>query len=209
MVLAAEALGCVRGERTVFRDLSFRLDAGEALVLRGPNGAGKSSLLRLVATFLKPAAGRLSWDGVEVWDDLEAYRRRLGYVGHLDAVKPLLTVAENVRFWSRLRGEAPGGDDAVEAALSAFAVGHLAEVPAALLSAGQRKRTALARLAAVPAALWLLDEPGVSLDDEGLDCLAAAVRRQRERGGMVIAATHHDLDIADATTLRLGPEAAR
>ncbi len=204
MALEAEALACIRGERQVFASLDFQLDVGEALVLRGPNGAGKSSLLRILATFLKPAAGRLEWDGVGLWDDLEAHRRRLGYIGHLDAVKPLLTVAENVRFWTRLVG---GGD--VAAALDAFAIGHLAEVPAALLSAGQRKRTALARLVAAPAALWLLDEPGVSLDDAGLGCLAAAIGQQRQRGGMVIAATHHDLDIADARTLRLGAEATR
>lgn len=205
MALEAEALACVRGERQIFQGLDFQLGAGEALLLRGPNGAGKSSLLRILATFLKPAAGRLVWDGVGLWDDLETYRRRLGYVGHLDAVKPLLTVAENVRFWARLVG---GGGD-VEAALDAFAIAHLAEVPAALLSAGQRKRTALARLEAAPGELWLLDEPGVSLDDEGLACLAGAIQRQRRRGGMVIAATHHDLDIAEARTLRLGAEAAR
>ena len=200
MTLAAEGLACVRGERPVFAGLSFSLAPGAALVLRGPNGAGKTSLLRIIATFLKPVAGRVTWDGSNLWDDVENHRRRLGFVGHLDAVKPLLTVAENIRFWSRLFGGSPE----VGPALDAFDIAHLADLPAHLLSAGQRKRTALARLSAVATDLWLLDEPGVSLDEDGLTRLAAAISRQRAAGGMVIAATHHDLAIPDAQVLRVG-----
>ncbi len=199
MTLKAESLACVRGERPIFSGLEFELMPGGALVLSGPNGAGKSSLLRLAAGFLRPADGLIAWNGEDLWADVEGHRRRLGYIGHLDAVKPLLTVAENVEFWLRLYG----GAGAAEAALEAFGIAHLAAVPAGLLSAGQRKRTALARLVAAPRPLWLLDEPGVSLDDDGLARLAGAIVRHREGGGMVMAATHLDLAIAEAPTLVL------
>ena len=199
MNLSAEALACVRGERTVFTGLDFRLEAGGILLLRGPNGAGKSSLLRLLASLQRPAAGRLAWDGADVWDDPEAHRRRVTYVGHLDAVKPLLTVAENLGFWARLAG---GGR--LAPALDAFGLAHLAEVPARLLSAGQRRRTALARLELAQGPLWLLDEPDASLDEDGLARLAQAIGRQRARSGLVIVASHHDLPLGEAQTLRLG-----
>lgn len=197
--MRAKALACVRGERTVFSGLDFDLEAGGVLLLRGPNGAGKSSLLRLLASLQRPAAGRLAWDEADIWSDIEAHRRRIAYVGHLDAVKPLLTVAENLDFWGRLAG---GGE--LRAALEAFALTHLADVPARLLSAGQRRRTALTRLELAPSALWLLDEPDASLDDDGLARLADAVGRQRARGGLVVLATHRDLSLPGGQTLRLG-----
>lgn len=199
MTLVGENLACIRGERPVFAGLSFDIGAGGALVLRGPNGAGKSSLLRIAATLLKPADGRLLWEGQPAADDIEAYRRGLHYVGHLDAVKPVLTVAENVAFWMRMQG---GGD--VEAALERFGVAHLADVPTGMLSAGQRKRTALAPLLTSNARLWLLDEPTVSLDTDGVAALEAAIAMHRAAGGMVMLATHIDLDLPDATALRLG-----
>jgi heme exporter protein A len=199
LAFSTENLACERGERLVFRGLSFAMRAGEALVLRGPNGAGKSSLLRLCAALLRPAEGRLFWDGADVWREPDAFRARLAYVGHLDGVKPLLTARENVAFWASLRG---GGDAA--AGLDAFGVAHLAELPARFLSAGQKKRVALARLVAAPAALWLLDEPTVSLDEDGAARLAAACAAHRARGGMVVAATHVELGFEDARTLRLG-----
>lgn len=201
MSLSAEALACVRGERTVFAGLDFSLEAGDVLLLRGPNGAGKSSLLRLLASLQRPAAGRLVWEGTDVWDDLEAHRRRIAYVGHSDAVKPLLTVAENLDFWARFAG----GKD-LGPALQAFGLEHLATVPARLLSAGQRRRTALARLELAPRALWLLDEPDASLDDDGLARLIQAMLRQRGRGGVVVVATHHDLPLEGVRTLRLGDD---
>ena len=199
MAFSAEDLACERGERLVFRNLSFALRAGEALVLRGPNGAGKSSLLRLCAALLRPAAGRLSWDGADVWEEADAFRARLAYLGHLDGVKPLLSARENVEFWANLRG---GGD--AGAGLESFGIGHLAALPARFLSAGQKKRVALARLVAAPAELWLLDEPTVSLDDDGAARLAAACAAHRARGGMIVAATHVELGLQDAHTLSLG-----
>ena len=199
MAFSADNLACERGERLVFRGLSFALGPGEALVLRGPNGAGKSSLLRLCAALLRPAAGRLSWDGADVWDEPDAFRARLAYIGHLDGVKPLLTARENVEFWASLRR---GGE--ADAGLEAFGIAHLAALPARFLSAGQKKRVALARLIAAPAALWLLDEPTVSLDDDGAARLAGACAAHRARGGMVVAATHVELGFENAQTLRLG-----
>jgi len=195
----AEGLACERGERLVFRDLSFELGAGEALVLRGPNGAGKSSLLRLCAALLRPADGRLLRDGADVWEEPDAHRASLAYIGHLDGVKPLLSAAENVAFWAELRGARPSSSG-----LEAFGVGHLADRPARSLSAGQKKRVALARLLAAPARLWLLDEPTVSLDDDGCARLAAACAAHQAAGGMLVAATHVDLGLADARTLTLG-----
>jgi heme exporter protein A len=204
VTLRAEALACVRGERTVFTGLAFNLGAGEALVLKGPNGSGKSSLLRLIATLLKPAGGRLTWGGEDVWDDLERHRRRLAYVGHQDALKANLTVAENLRFWARLAT----GRAVVTPALDVFGIAGLADVPARLLSAGQRRRAALARLEVTAAELWLLDEPDASLDDEGLTQLSAVIERQLRRGGRVVVATHHDLGDTSAMVLRLDRDGA-
>jgi len=203
MTLEARDLVCVRSEREVFRDLSFAVGPGEALVLRGANGSGKTSLLRMVAGFLKPAAGGLLWQGVAVSEDPGAHRARLEYVGHLDALKPALTVAQNLAFWAALGGR-PGGEGA---ALARFGLGHLGDIPARLLSAGQRRRLALARVLAAPATLWLLDEPTVSLDEEAIAVLVEVVAEHRAEGGMVMAATHVDIGLEAATVLNLSAAA--
>lgn len=197
--LIVEGLGCVRGDRAVFSGLGFLLDAGGALVLTGPNGAGKSSLLRTLAGLLTLAAGHILWDGADVAEDPEAFRRCLHFVGHADAVKPVFTVAENLSFWARLRGA-----DAVRPALGHFGLDRLADLPAGLLSAGQRRRLTLARLLAAPAALWLLDEPAVTLDREAVAALGDAISRHRATGGLVVVATHGDIAIPGATGLALG-----
>ena len=197
-MLSAEALACRRGERPVFAGLDFRLAAGDAAVVRGPNGAGKSSLLRILATLLKPAAGRVTWDGADIFE-AEGYRAGLHYVGHLSGIKPAFSVAENLAAWQRLRGR-----PADPAPLAAFGIAHLADVPAQWLSAGQRQRLALSRLAAIPAPLWLLDEPTTSLDDAGIAALVAAVARHRAGGGRVLLTTHLPLDLPDAQIIRIG-----
>lgn len=196
--LAAHDLACLRGERLVFKRLSFAVPAGGALLLVGPNGSGKSSLLRVLAGLLPPAAGALHWDGAPV--AAETHRRRLLYVGHQEAVKPWMTVAENLAFWMRLAGAA--GPPAP--ALARLALDRLAETPGRLLSAGQKRRLALARLAAVPAALWLLDEPATGLDAASLALLEALVADHRAGGGVAIVSTHSAIALPGAATLDLG-----
>jgi heme exporter protein A len=215
-VFSGKNLVCVRGERTVFAGLDFTLEAGGALVLIGHNGSGKSSLLRLMSGLLKPAQGTLNWDGEETGEDPEAHGGRLHYVGHHDAVKPVLSVVENVSFWASLRNG--GGDtlDAAKTALDAFGIGHLTDVPGRFLSAGQKRRVNLARILAAPAPLWLLDEPTTALDKQTIAALEATIARHRSEGGMVVISTHSDmeldafqvLDLADFSVKQTGLEQA-
>ncbi|MAO54513.1 MAG: heme ABC transporter ATP-binding protein CcmA [Rhodospirillaceae bacterium] len=196
------SLDCLRSTRPVFRGLDFDLPAGGALVLTGPNGSGKSSLLRLMAGLLPPAGGTLSWNGEPVAEDPDAHRARLAYLGHLDAVKPALTAAENLAFWAQLEGADPA--TAVGPALDALAIGHLADLPARFLSAGQKRRLNLARLGLGKAVLWLLDEPATALDVETISRLRDLIHRHRDGGGMVAVSTHSDLELKDAVNLDLG-----
>lgn len=188
--LVAEGLVALRGERLVFGPLSFAVPPGGALVLLGPNGAGKSTLLRLLAGLGRIEAGtvRLAGAAIEPED--------VGYLGHQDALKPGLTSAENLAFW--------GGPEAVGRALAALALAPLAPVPARMLSAGQKRRLALARLALSTAPLWLLDEPSLGLDQASVERLGALLAGHRNEGGMVIAATHLPLPLPGAAELRLG-----
>lgn len=200
---------CIRGGRHVFAGLGFAVSAGGALVLVGPNGSGKSSLLRLMAGLSRPASGGLSWAGAEIAGDPEAHRARVRYIGHLDCVKAVLSVSENLSFWAGQYG--PAGPDEVRRGLEAFALENLAGLPGQVLSAGQRHRLALARLAASPGELWLLDEPTVGLDTAAQEHLTAAIAAHRGAGGRVVAATHTPMDLPGAQTLTLEPfaQAAR
>jgi heme exporter protein A len=190
----------------VFQDLDFALEPGGALVLTGPNGSGKSSLLRMMAGLTPPLAGALAWDGVTVSDDPGAHRARVHFVGHQDALKPVLTAAETLEFSAALRDASL---DAVRPALEAFHLAALADWPCRVLSAGQRRRLALARLLASPAPLWLLDEPTTGLDEASTRDLMAAIAAHRATGGMVALATHLPLPIAAAATLTLETFAPR
>lgn len=200
-MLEARQLACLRGERVVFAGLSFRLVPGEAVLLVGANGAGKSSLLRLLAGLLAPAEGDLLWQGEPALADRAAHARRLRYIGHGDALKPALTAAENLGFYARLWG----GE--VAAALDAVGLAELAELPARVLSSGQKRRLALARLALAPpdapCPLWLLDEPTVGLDAASIERLGGLFAAHRARGGMLLAATHVPLPLPAARELRL------
>jgi len=196
-VLEAEELACWRAERLVFAGLSFKLTPGEALLLTGANGAGKSSLLRVLAGLIPAAEGVLRWNGEDALDDRVAHGARLRYLGHQDALKPALSATENLDFYARLHG----GD--VATALDALGLTPLAELPARVLSSGQKRRLALARLALAPCGLWLLDEPTVGLDVASVARLGPLLVAHRARGGMVIAATHLPLPLPDARELRL------
>jgi heme exporter protein A len=184
----------------VLAGVGFALAAGDALVLRGPNGSGKSSLLRLLAAFLPPAAGHLAWEGTPIGDDLAAHRTRLHWIGHADGIKSALTVGENLAFAAALAG---AGDERITAALAHFGLAGLAELPGRLLSAGQRRRTALARLLAAARPLWLLDEPGVGLDAASRTRLEDAIAAHRAGGGLVVLATHGDVAVPDPLVLDL------
>jgi heme exporter protein A len=198
--LVVEDLACRRGERLIFRGLSRTLPPGGALVLTGANGSGKSSLLRVLATLLAPAAGRLLWAGAPVAADPARYRAQLHYIGHLDAIRPALGVRETISFWAGLRGVS---SPRLDSALATFALEPLADWPCRYLSAGQRRRLALARLVATPASLWLLDEPTAALDADAEQRLIEALARHRAAGGRVVIATHQPLPLADAQILAL------
>jgi len=199
-------LTCIRGERVVFEGLGFSVAPGMALLLRGPNGSGKSTLLRLAAGFLKPEDGHLTFrheDGQEVADS-EDFREFIHYVGHLDPVKPAFTVTENLEFWSGFEGN-PDPERGAAEALEKMGLAHIADVPGRYLSAGQRRRLNLARIAAAHKPIWLLDEPSVSLDGASVALLADLITEHRTGGGMVIAATHIDLGFESSEILELAP----
>src|ERR1700741_5212845 len=168
--LSATGLSCIRGSRRVWQGVNLELSSGEALALVGPNGSGKSSLLRLVAGVLRPSAGRIDLTGGAPENTVP---EQTHYLGHLDALKPSLTVAENLSFWVRYLG---GDAAALPGALTAQGLGGLAGLPAAYLSAGQRRRLSLARLIAVARPIWLLDEPTTALDTTGQDMIAGLMR---------------------------------
>ncbi len=208
--LIAENLACRRGARLVFAGVSFRLPAGGALVLTGANGSGKSSLLRLVGGLLAPAAGRLLWGGAPVAADIARHHSRLHYVGHQDAVKQVMTPREILSFWATLRGiDARAAAPALHDALAAFGLDAVADWPCRWLSAGLRRRLALARLMVVPAALWLLDEPTSALDDDSQARLERAIAAHRVADGRVLLATHAAIALDGAEILELDAFAPR
>jgi heme exporter protein A len=177
-----------RGERLVLRDVRLSVADGGAALLLGANGAGKSTLLRVLAGLKRPEAGHVQWRGQDVAEP----GADLAYLGHLDAVKLGLTVRENLAF------PAASG-----AALGPLGLGPLADVPVRFLSAGQRRRVALARLAGRGAGLWLLDEPTLGLDAASVEALGALLAAHRAAGGAVVAATHLPLPLPDAAEVRL------
>jgi len=199
MQLSADNLACARGGRMVFTGLSFAVTGGEALVVTGRNGAGKSSLLRMIAGLVRVADGRLALTGGE---DEASVAEQAHYLGHHDALKPALSVRENLSFWAAFLG---GGTDAVEPALEAVGLAPLAGLPAAYLSAGQRRRLSIARLAAVKRPIWLLDEPTSALDTPSQGRLAELMHDHLAGGGIILAAAHGPIGLTAPREMRLGP----
>jgi heme exporter protein A len=197
MRLSGRDLRCVRGGREVFSGLAFEVSSGEALAVTGPNGAGKTSLLRLVAGLLTIAGGSIALGGGDAELTLA---EQAHYLGHRDALKPALSVMENLWFWRDFLGG--GTFDAAES-LSKVGLDHAAQLPAAFLSAGQQRRLSIARLLAVRRPIWLLDEPANALDAAGQSLFAGLMGDHLARGGLIIAATHALLGI-EAKELRIG-----
>lgn len=207
--LIVSDLTCQRGELPVLTGVTFRVEPGQALILRGPNGTGKTTLLRCLAGLTPPRRGKISLD-----------RDAMTYAAHADGLKAQMTVAENLRFWAAVHGTlgaAGGGAEAIagaavstggpgltEAAIDAFDLQDLRNRPAGSLSAGQKRRLGLARLLVTGARVWLLDEPTVSLDTASVERFAAIVRAHLERGGMAVIATHIDLRLPEAEILDVG-----
>lgn len=205
MALRIDNLTVRRGERIILNGLSLVAEPGEALLLTGANGAGKTTLLRSIAGLLPAVDGTISLDGVAL-DANEGVGERCHFIGHLNGVKPALTVAENAQFWARYLGGHVGD---VPSALDRFRMADLALVRAGYLSAGQKRRLGLSRLLVAYKPVWLMDEPAVSLDTASQALLADAVNRHLSEGGIVIAATHQPLGFAPAREHRLGHAAHR
>jgi heme exporter protein A len=201
MRLEGSGLACIRGGREVFAGLDFAVEGGEALLVTGRNGVGKSTLLRVIAALVRLTGGQLALEGGEAESTIS---EQAHYLGHLDALKPSLTVGENLRFWARYLG---GTGAAEDLALTIVGLGSLADLPAAYLSAGQRRRLSLARLVAAKRPIWLLDEPTSALDREAQDMLAGLMREHLSGGGIIAAATHGPIGLERTRELRLGNSA--
>jgi len=198
MRLSAVDLACHRGGRDVFAGLSFALASGEALTVTGRNGAGKSSLLRTIVGLVRLSQGKLTLEG---GDPELTIAEQAHYLGHQDALKPSLTVAENLRFWAGFMGTQAAD---IHHALATVGLDELADLPAAYLSAGQRRRLSIARLVAVKRPGWLLDEPTSTLDSPAQDRLTGLMQAHLADGGLILAATHGGIGLESARELRLG-----
>jgi heme exporter protein A len=200
MRLVATGLACVRADREVFAGVAFTVSAGDALLVLGRNGAGKSSLLRMAAGLVRVAGGSLALDG---GDPELTLAEQAHYVGHLDPAKGAFSVKENLQFWSDFMG-VESTAAAIDAALRAVALESLMDIPAAYLSAGQKRRLSLARLLTVRRPIWLLDEPTAALDAAAQERLSGLMRNHLAGGGIILAATHGPLGLEGAKELRLG-----
>jgi heme exporter protein A len=203
MSLQAQHLACTRGERQLFRDLDFEIQAGDALWIAGTNGSGKTSLLRMLCGLSMPAEGMVCWNGKDIRSVRDEFNSNLIYIGHASGVKDDLLAWESIAISSTLSGKPVSPDDACQA-LAKMGLAHVAELPVRVLSQGQRKRVALARLqmgAAAP--LWILDEPFTALDQRSIADLCGTLNGHLANGGMVIYTTHQEISLTARRTMRL------
>jgi len=204
-MLTAQGLACLRGDRLLFKNVGFELNSGGLLYVLGENGSGKSSLLRMLCGLLMPEEGVIFWDSKKVKENAENYLPNLTYIGHLNGLKDDLTALENLQIAARL-----AGNDASEkktlAALTAIGIARCANLPARVLSQGQKRRVALATLWITQSKLWILDEPFAALDTASTEVLASRLGEHMANGGMTIVTTHQDVLIGATSTqtLRLG-----
>lgn len=197
--LRAEKLACLRGDLLLFDELNLQVGAGELLQIEGPNGSGKTSLLRMLAGLSLPEDGEIYWNDVPIRRQRAEYALALHYVGHQTGLKSGLTGTENLHFVVDFMG---GGGIGV--ALETMGVAAHAEQPAYTLSAGQQRRTALARLLLRPAPLWILDEPFTALDHTGVELMTELIKRHLDRGGMVVMTSHQPVEVPQRRRLKLG-----
>ncbi len=201
-MLEAENLGCIRGDRRLFSDLNFSVRAGDLVQLTGPNGSGKTSLLRMICGLLEPAEGKIRWQGENIRSLGEEYFMAVTYLGHRTGVKDELTGVENLRVSSGLNGVEISQQVAMNA-LQQMGLGGRERLPARLLSEGQRRRLALARLGICRTALWLLDEVLTSLDKDAVTLVKSLIEDHLTKGGLAFVATHQELDLSAGSFQRI------
>lgn len=188
-MFSGENLAYVRSGRIIFKGLSFDLKPSEHILLQGPNGSGKSTLLQVLMGVLAPRAGTVRWQDQNVEEDIKAYHRHIQYLGHRNGLQPSLDLVQNASFWMGLAGIKPD-EKIIESALKAVGLFDFADFPSHVLSAGQQRRLAIARLIVTKPKLWLLDEPTVSLDEASKAKFFEILQQHLHQGGMAIIATH-------------------
>lgn len=202
MTLEVKNLQCIRGDRELFTDLSFQLEAKQLMMLEGQNGSGKTTLLRTLCGLYLQEQGEILWDGLPIKKQDESYRRELLYLGHLNGIKADLSVLENLRFNASLVGEIPTTDELMNA-LDTIGLYAFEDFPSSQLSQGQKRRVALARLLVSKAKLWILDEPFVALDIAAVELLQSIIAKHIDNGGMVILTTHQEVPLTSGKIKRL------
>lgn len=205
-LLTVHDLACARGERTLFSGMNFELRQRELLLVQGGNGRGKTSLLRLLTGLAQPLAGDIRWRGVSLDGNREQFHREMAYLGHLNGIKDELTPVENLRLSSDISGARMSEAEA-ERALSGMGLARCLDLPARVLSFGQRRRVALAGLVSAGALLWILDEPLTGLDVHGVALVEGLLRNHVDQGGIVVMTTHQplSLDGVRIVPLQVGP----
>jgi len=199
--LEVSGLECIRQDIILFQDVSFKLHSGDLLQIDGVNGSGKSSLLRLIAGLMQPSAGEISWQGNEISSCRYEYQQEISYIGHLNGVKDALTAMENLRVMVALAGSKP--ELPLSKALDQIELAGMESIPLSRMSAGQKRRVALARLFITKAAIWLLDEPFTSLDASGKLVIERLIAEHCARGGIIIFSTHQPMEIKDCSIMHI------